>query len=203
MSWLSDASRGGGILGALGSHHTDCLRSFFGEPTAVLASVRVDQPRRGSSAESPAGAMATADDACTIHYDFEGGASALLDLSACAHYRWERFEIHGSEATLRWDDGGYRLWRLAPGREVEEVAIPDEFALSAREGEPALLAPFGVMVDRLHAALSGGVPMEPSFDDAVAVQSALDAARLSSAAGTRMRVEIPDSIALASGPSPA
>jgi predicted dehydrogenase len=196
MSWLSDAARGGGILGALGSHHTDCLRSFLGEPSAALASVRVDQPRRGASLESPDGGVASADDACTIHYDFASGASALLDLSACAPYRWERFEIHGSEATLRWDDGGYRLWRLAPGRDVEEIAIPEAFALLPREGEPALLAPFGVMVARLHAALTEGAPMEPSFDDAVSVQSALDAARLSSAAGARVRVEVPAPIAL-------
>jgi len=27
MTWLSDARRGGGILGALGSHHTDCFRT--------------------------------------------------------------------------------------------------------------------------------------------------------------------------------
>ena len=38
---------------------------FFGEPRTVLASVRVDQPRRGPAAEQPEGAIATADDACT------------------------------------------------------------------------------------------------------------------------------------------
>ena len=96
MTWLSDARRGGGILGALGSHHTDCLRTFFGEPLSALASVRVDQPRRGE-------ATATADDACTVHYEFANGASGLIDLSAAVPYRWERFEIHGEEASLRWD----------------------------------------------------------------------------------------------------
>mgnify|MGYP003342939294 CR=1 FL=1 len=48
MTWLADAKRGGGILGALGSHHTDCLRTLLGEPTSVLASVRTDQPKRGT-----------------------------------------------------------------------------------------------------------------------------------------------------------
>src|SRR5260221_7814444 len=50
MTWLADARRGGGILGALGSHHTDCLRTFFGEATSVLASLRTEQPRRGEGA---------------------------------------------------------------------------------------------------------------------------------------------------------
>ena len=30
LTWLSERKRGGGILGALGSHHTDCLRTIFG-----------------------------------------------------------------------------------------------------------------------------------------------------------------------------
>jgi predicted dehydrogenase len=190
MTWLSDRRRGGGVLGALGSHHTDCLRTFFGEPRTVLATVRVDQPLRGVP-ETPGAGIATADDACTVQYRFADGATALIDLSASAPYRWERFEIHGSEATLRWDDGGYRLWRIAPGREVEEVAIPEVHRLEPVAGHHALLAPFGVMVGRLHEALAGRAALLPDFDDAVAVQSALDAARESSAAGAWVAIPIP------------
>lgn len=191
MNWLSERARGGGILGALGSHHTDCLRLFFGEPVQATAELRVSQPRRGPTADRPVSGIATADDGCTVHYAFGGGATALVDLDAAAPYRFERFEIHGSEASLRWDDGGYRLWRLAPGREPEELEVPAEFRLAPREGDPALVAPFGVLVGRLHDAITKGAAMEPGFDDAVAVQSALDAARLSSESGARVRVEIP------------
>lgn len=191
MTWLSERARGGGILGALGSHHTDCLRLFFGEPHAVLATVRVLQPRRGPTADLPEAGVATADDACTLHYDFAEGATGLVDLNATVPYRWERFEIQGSEAALRWDETGYRLWRVAPRREPEEIAIPPALQLAPREGEPALVAPFEAMAGRLHQALEGGRPMEPDFDDAVAVQSALDAARASSDAGARVAVEIP------------
>lgn len=191
MTWLSDARRGGGILGALGSHHVDCLRTLLGEPRSVTASVRVAQPRRGPTPADPATATATADDACTLHLEFGGGVTALVDLDATAPYRWERFEIHGSEASLRWDDGGYRLWRLAAGREPEEVAIPERHRLEPREGDPALVAPFGALADRLHRAIVHGEPMEPDFDDAVAVQSVLDAARISSDAEVHTRVVTP------------
>ena len=186
--WLSDARRGGGVLGALGSHHTDCFRLFFGEPVEAWASVRVDQPRRGPAS---AQRVATADDACTVHYTFASGATAMLDLNATTPYRWERFEIHGSEATLRWDETGYRLWRVAAGEEPRELEIPAEFRIEPRAGEPPLVAPCAVMVERLYRAIVGQTPMEPDFDDAVAVQSALDAARASSVAGARVRVEIP------------
>lgn len=183
MTWLADAKRGGGILGALGSHHTDCLRTFLGEPTTALASVRTDQPLRGE-------ARATADDSCTIHYEFANGASALVDLSGAVPYRWERFEVHGEEASLRWDETGYRLWRLEAGKEPVELAIPTAHALDPREGDPALVAPFGVLVQRLHAAITLGQPLSPDFAaDAVPVQCALDACRASSVAGARVAVE--------------
>jgi len=191
MTWLSDRAWGGGILGALGSHHTDCLRLFFGEPARALATVRVDQPERGPVPGQPVAARATADDACTVQYEFAGGATALIDLNAAAPYRWEQFEIHGSEATLRWDDGGDRLWRLAAGRDAEELEMPAELRLAPREGEPALVAPFGVLLERFHRAITAGEPMQPDFGDAVAVQSALDAARLSSEAGSWVHVQIP------------
>jgi len=183
MTWLADAARGGGILGALGSHHTDCLRTIFGEPLTALASVRTDQPRRGAD-------TATADDGFTVHYEFANGATALVDLSAAAPYRWERFEIHGDEGSLRWDESGYRLWRIDVGKEAVVLPIPAAFALSPRDGDPALVAPFGVIVDRLHRAITNGEPLAPNFaDDAVAVQCALDACRASSAAGARVQVD--------------
>jgi predicted dehydrogenase len=183
MTWLADRASGGGILGALGSHHTDCLRLLFGgEPLTALASVRTDQPLRGAE-------RATADDAVTVHYEFAGGATALMDLSACAPYRWERYEVHGDEASLRWDESGLRLWRLVPGAEPEELAIPESHQLESRAGDPALVAPFRVMVDRLHRAIVHGEPLEPGFaSDAVPVQCALDACRLSSEAGARVAV---------------
>jgi predicted dehydrogenase len=191
MTWLSEGRRGGGILGALGSHHTDCLRLFFGEPRSVLADVRVLQPRRGPTPERPIPGVATADDACSLHYEFADGATGLLDLNATTPYRWERFEIQGSEAALRWDETGYRLWRVAAGKEPEEIALPESVQLTPRPGEPALVAPFEVMVERLYRALRGEQPMDPDFDEAVAVQSALDAARASSDSGGRVAVEIP------------
>jgi len=191
MNWLSERSRGGGILGALGSHHTDCLRTFFGEPRAVRASVRVDQPRRGPSPAHPQGGTASADDACTVLYEFDGGATGLIDLDARAPYRAERFEIHGRDGTLRWDESEERLWRIDPGSDPVEVEISDTFRLAFAEDEPRLLAPFGIVVENVHRAIVGERAMEPSFDDAVAVQSALDAARLSSDAGCRITIEIP------------
>ncbi len=150
MTWLSDRARGGGILGALGSHHTDCLRLFFGEPQRALATVRVDQPQRGPTPEQPQALTATADDAVTVQYEFAGGATGLVDLDGTAPYRWEQFEIRGSEASLRWDETGYRLWRLAPGRSPEELEIPAALRLEPRDGEPALVSRMSVSaIERL------------------------------------------------------
>lgn len=184
MTWLSDARRGGGLLGALGSHHTDCFRTFFGEPRSALATVRVDQPWRGSE-------RATADDAATVQYVFDGGATGLIDIRGCAPYRWERFEIHGAEATLRWDETGYQLWRIVAGKDPEEIPIPESHQIERHDGDLPLVAPFRVLVAKLHRAIVHGDPLDPDFRDAVAVQSALDAARLSSASNARVDVLVP------------
>lgn len=189
MTWLSDAARGGGILGALGSHHTDCLRTFFGEPRTALASVRVDQPRRGPTADGGAAGIATADDAFTVHYEFDHGVTAIMDLSAHAPYRFERYEIHGENASLRWDDSGDTLWRLVVGKEPELLAVPAAHQLERVAGDPPLVAPFRAMVDRLYRAIDSHEPLAPSFAaDGVPVQCALDACRASSAAGARVQV---------------
>lgn len=191
-TWLSDAAQGGGILGALGSHHVDALRTVFGEPVRARGGVRVDQPRRGPVGPGAPSGLATADDGCTFELEFAGGATALVDLSACAPDRDERHEIAGDEATLRWDEAGERLWQLAPGRPPEEVAIPAEYALRRAEGEHWLLAPFREMVARLHRAIDTGAPLEPSFaDDAVPVQAVLDAVRESSRGGGWVDVRVP------------
>jgi predicted dehydrogenase len=195
MTWLSEARRGGGILGALASHHVDCVRTLLGEPRRVTASVRVSQPRRGPTASAPAG-TATADDACTLVLECDGGATALIDLDATAPYRWERYEVHGSEGSLRWSEDGVTLWRLAPGREPETAPIPPHLSLASRPDDPRLVAPFGRLVERLHAAITRGEPMEPSLDDGVAVQSVLDAARQSSDSGLRVAVDHPRPVAL-------
>ncbi len=202
MTWLSDAARGGGILGAIGSHHTDCLRTFLGEPQSVIAHVRVSQPKRGDATQGSAGGAATptgtatADDAFTLEYTFANGATALIDLDATTPYRWERFEVHGEKATLRWDETGYRLWRVYEGKEPVELEIPAEYHIERVEGDPALVAPFRVLVQKLYEAIDTLAPLSPSFAaDAVPVQSALDAARAASEAGTRVAVLLPEAAA--------
>ena len=135
MTWLSDRRRGGGILGALGSHHTDCLRTFFGEPESVQASVRVDQPRRGPTATQPERAASpppTTPARCTTGSRTARPRSSIS--TRAAPYRWERFEIHGDEATLRWDETGYRLWRLAAGRAARGARDPGRADASAARG---------------------------------------------------------------------
>jgi predicted dehydrogenase len=155
--------------------------------------VRVEQPWRGEGAEA---ARATADDAFTMQLEFASG-TGIVDVNASVPYRWERFEIHGDEGTLRWDELGEHLWRVAPGRDPEEVAIPGALRLARAEGEPHLLAPFRVLLGRLRAAIREGAPMTPNFDDAVLVQSVLDAARASSDAMARVAVQAPARLASA------
>ena len=178
MTWLSQRARGGGILGALGSHHTDCLRLFFGEPRAVQASLGVLQPRRGPTPERPEAGTATADDACTLSYEFADGATGLVDLNATTPYRFERFEIQGSEAALRWDENGYRLWRIVHGREPEEIAIPVIVS-----GGLASLDDIARLLEPRAAKLAGAIAGRALYDGRLNAGEALRLIRAARTAG--------------------
>ena len=153
MTWLSDASRGGGILGALGSHHTDCLRTFFGEPRSVLAT-RARRPAAARPGRARR-ALRHRDGRRCVHAPVRVRRAArrgLVDLSACAPYRWERFEIHGEEGDAAL--GRDRLRALAARRRARAGSGRDPGAAAARASARATRRcsrPFGVLVDRLHA----------------------------------------------------
>ena len=78
-TWWSDASRGGGILGAVGSHFVDAMRYFGAEPESVhalLHTVIRKRPFEGGMRE------VTADDYASVNLRFRDGGVASLELTA-------------------------------------------------------------------------------------------------------------------------
>lgn len=78
-NWWSDAARGGGIWGAVGSHFVDALRYFGLEIEAVNAMIRT------TIAQRPFGEGArevTSDDFASVDLRLNGGAVAVMTFSA-------------------------------------------------------------------------------------------------------------------------
>jgi len=181
LTWLTDKSRGGGFLGALGSHHVDQLILWGGPIRSVFCSLRT-LAAESSDAAAPALQAITADDTFTLMVRFEGGARGLVDLFGGAHVRGSSMEVVGSKDGLTVLDG-YRLGRPTEDGGYEPVPIPEDLAIPATP-EMALLAPFLVKLEMIRVAIQEGTPASPTFEDAVEVQRVLDAARLSDQAGS-------------------
>jgi predicted dehydrogenase len=179
LTWLTEKRRGGGYLGALGSHHIDQLILWGGPIRSVFCSLRT---LAAESADSPpALAGITADDTFTLVVRFESGARGLVDLFGGAHVRGQGMEVLGSADQMTVLDG-YRLGRPKEDGSYEEIPIPEDLALTPTP-EMALLAPFLVKLEMIRAAIQDGKPASPDFRDGVEIQKVLDAARLSDQSG--------------------
>lgn len=100
-NWWSDASRGGGIWGAVGSHFVDALRYFGLEIEAAQALMRTTIDRRpfGEGTRE-----VTSDDFATVQLHLTGGAVASLTFSAVSGGPDEAsvLTIHGEEGAMRF-----------------------------------------------------------------------------------------------------
>ena len=183
-NWWSDAKRGGGVWGAVGSHFSDALRYFGMEIEAAQGTLRTIIDRRpydGSTRE------VTADDFASVELRLVGGAVAVMQFSAVSGGPDESsmMTIHGESGAMRFI-----------GEEVLLSKGRAPFALMAG-GEMADLpgnsrgGAFGSgtlhLARALRAALDDGdrsaLAPAATFEDGLAQQRVLDAARKSSAAG--------------------
>ena len=169
--WWFDRSRGGGWLGASGSHTIDQVRHWLGEVKAVRSAAL---PRRGSDAE----------DSFIAHLVMESGCEVTLEQSAAA---WgpplEVSRVVGEHGTL-WIDHDRRV-------NMADAAHPAGRVLDAQTSMPPVtsddprhrfthleLAPFTELCRRFHAAITGGdADGAATFADGVASQRVMDEIR--------------------------
>jgi len=190
-NWWSDATRGGGVWGAVGSHFVDAVRYFAGEIDAVqamLATVIRERPFGEGTRE------VTSDDLAGIHLRLRSGAVAMMTFSSVASGPDE-----ATTMTIHGEEGALRLLR-------EEL-------LTAMQGEPFTRAAGAPLEDRrgnspggafgtatyhlgraIKAALDDGdasaLAPAATFADGLAQQRVLDAARTSSGTDGRW-IKIP------------
>lgn len=185
--WWFDPQRGGGWLGASGSHRIDALRQWFGEVEAVSATL--------PALREPA---LPVDDSFDIRCRMRSGVEACLIQSASAvGPMYSSTRVLGTEGTL-WADGagvrlattgdpdpGGHLLAVPAGAELPDVEHLATGALAdmTRTELPSYIR----LAQAFRTAIEGGAPDQgprpATFTDGLACMRVLDAARRSAADG--------------------
>lgn len=176
--WWYDVSRGGGLLGAVGSHQIDLLRYWLGEIESVMGTVETFVKER----PAPEGGRraVTSDDFTSFALRFASGAVGVVVLSVmAAHPLGPRIELWGDEGTLVLDEAE-RLWGARRGESLGELSEPETVTSAPGMNYAALWGlSFIRLVDHLTAAVLDKAPVAPAatFHDGLAVQRVMDAVR--------------------------
>ncbi len=205
-SWWCEESRGGGALGAIGSHLIDLARFLVGEVSEVSCDLLRCIPVRPDHDGTPR--KVSSDDGFSLRMKF--GASSLAfggpcccNVTTLSGYTSFAFEAVGSLKTVRFDGAG-NLWEVhnedAGGgrslidppkwRPVEPVLPWEELVLREKIRQSPLAVHgifatgFAFFAHRIVGALRSGqreLSDAASFEDGLAVQKVLRACRKSSA----------------------
>lgn len=183
--WWSDASEGGGWLGAFASHNVDQLRTMLGEFAGVSASLSLVADRDW-----------TAEDSYTVHFRTRSGVDGVIQSTAGG---WGPplacTRIYGSHGTL-WIEGD--SVKVADQSGVRTLETPDDLRNPPPDPAPADLMVtaydhlhgagtdlgpyaklFAVMRDRILGRETPADPAPATFADGLAGQLVLDAIRQS------------------------
>ena len=162
--WINDRERGGGWIGAYGSHLIDFTRWLFGSEVADCGGVtRIDGSPPETTAEDAYSAWFTMANGCTAAHDT--GFAGAVPLTP-------RATLLGSAGSVELS-GDTTLVVYRPGEDPQTF----EFSPAPRRSPPPALVAF---LGRVVEAVQSGTQIAPSFDDGVAVAHAMDRLRANS-----------------------
>jgi predicted dehydrogenase len=179
--WWFDTARGGGWLGASGSHVVDQVRTWLGEFAAVSAALPTVAARAGDAAE----------DTFVVRATMRSGAEGVLQQTAAA---WGSAPagltvVAGTAGTLELAGG--TVW-LSDRHGRRALDVPADLALPEPPPDPQggpdrfthlEIGPYTRLCEALHAGVTGrgDAPTVPAatFADGLAAMQVLDAVRTS------------------------
>ncbi|MEP6704126.1 MAG: Gfo/Idh/MocA family oxidoreductase, partial [Acidobacteriota bacterium] len=189
-NWWSDAELGGGALGAIASHVIDSFHWFLG---TTVSSVTCQMQSHIKERPASGGQMrpVSSDDETLLMLRFNGGehtedATGLVSVSMVEYPTYKhRVEFYGTEGALAIEARGEVFFAKAADEDWKEVGV--DF------GEPIAGVPdtgfssgFTMFAPKIIEALSNGqteIEHAATFEDGLAIQRVLDAARESDASG--------------------
>ncbi|HKS29017.1 MAG TPA: Gfo/Idh/MocA family oxidoreductase [Pyrinomonadaceae bacterium] len=195
-NWWSDASQGGGVLGAIGSHAVDSLRWLLKTEVSHVAAQLATHIKERREEESGSMRPVTADDEANLLLrllDTEAteGATATVSMSVAEQGQpIHSVEVFGSKGALKVEGNAVLLARTGEGRWSEVEAPAGELAEGMRDSEwsRGFTLFSRAVIDALREGRNS-VDEAATFTDGYRNQLVLDAARRSSSTGATIEIK--------------
>lgn len=196
-NWYAQKDKGGGALGALGSHTFDYIPWLFGPVKRMQAQLSTAISQRPDPTEGGKLKPVDADDTALIAMELADGTPAQVSISSATYAgRGHWVEVYGDRGTLVLGSSnqndyvhGFKLMGSQNGEPLSELEIPQHLAFP-RTYPDGRLAPFVRVIDRWIQGIDEGRAVAPSFREGVYSQLLMDLTHESSE--TKSWVDVPD-----------
>jgi predicted dehydrogenase len=178
-NWYSQKSRGGGALGALGSHAFDYIHWLFGDVNRLSSQLSTSINARPDSDGNMH--LVDADDTCNLLLELGDRTPCNISISTVTHRgRGHWVTVYGDRATLVLGSPnlsdyvhGFSIQSAKPGGELELLSVPStyNFPKTYTDGR---LAPFIAVCDRFVTAIQQNSSMSPGLREGIYSQLLMD-----------------------------
>jgi predicted dehydrogenase len=193
-NWYAQQEKGGGALGAIGSHAFDYITWLFGRTKRLCTHLSTSIPTRPDPTTGEQKPV-DADDTCLILLELEDGTPCQVCLSSVTYQgRGHWVEVYGDRGTLVLGSDnqkdyvhGFKLWGSRSGQPLAELEIPDRLAFP-KTYDDGRIAPLIRVVDRWVQGIDVGQSIAPSLREGIDSQLLMDLTHESNATGTWVNV---------------
>jgi predicted dehydrogenase len=194
-NWYAQKDKGGGALGAIGSHAFDYIHWLFGEVKQMTAMLSVAIPQRPDPQENGKLKPVDADDTDLILLELIDGTPCQVSLSSVTYAgRGHWLEVYGDQGTLVLGSSnlkdyvhGFELYAATAGKDLEQVEIPPRLVFP-KVYPDGRLAPFIRIVNHWLDCIDAGQTVAPSLKEGVYSQLLMDLTHQASASRTWLDV---------------
>ncbi len=196
-NWYSQKDKGGGALGAIGSHAFDYIHWLFGEVKQLSAFLSCAIPQRPDPQDNGKLKPVDADDTDLLMLELADGTPCQVSLSSITYAgRGHWLEVYGDRGTLVLGSSnltdyvhGFKLYAAAAGKELELVQIPQRLTFPKLYPD-GRLAPFIRIVNHWIECIDAGQTTAPSLQEGVYSQLLMDLTH--QAHESRIWIDVPD-----------
>ena len=203
-NWYAQKDKGGGALGAVGSHAFDYISWLFGSVRRLCAQLSTAIPERPDPKDGGRLKPVDADDTCLLMLELADGTPCQLCISSVTYQGRGHFvEVYGDRGTLILGSDnqkdyvhGFNLLAAPAGKSLAAVEIPKRLAFSQTYTD-GRLAPFIRVIDQWVEGIDAGKAVTPSLREGVYSQLLMDLTHQSHETGRW--VEVPSLDAFLAG----